>query len=315
MASLAYIQLTRECNQQCRFCSNPPTKKTLTLEQGKKLIDLYIKKSYDGIIFTGGEPTLSPFLGDLISYCRVKNMPCRIITNGQKLADYSYLLELKKAGLQQLHLSFYSYKKEIQSFLTQNKDALDNIIKALRNLEKLPKIRVDMNIVINHYNAGHLFENVSWIVKNFPFVRHFVWNNLDPYMDRAKENPDTIPRLSEIELSLHRALVFLEKHHKTFRVERLPLCALPEFEHVLNETRKLVKKENRVTFFLDNRGFHYENDWKKKWGYDKTDCCKTCFLDSICPGLYQMDKFYSSKELHPVFVSKEAITAKILHGR
>jgi MoaA/NifB/PqqE/SkfB family radical SAM enzyme len=315
VASLAYIQLTRECNQQCRFCSNPPTKKTLTLEQGKKLIDLYIKKSYDGIIFTGGEPTLSPFLGDLISYCRVKNMPCRIITNGQKLADYSYLLELKKAGLQQLHLSFYSYKKEIQSFLTQNKDALDNIIKALRNLEKLPKIRVDMNIVINHYNAGHLYENVSWIVKNFSFVRHFVWNNLDPYMDRAKENPDTIPRLSEIELSLHRALVFLEKHHKTFRVERLPLCALPEFEHVLNETRKLVKKENRVTFFLDNRGFHYENDWKKKWGYDKTDCCKTCFLDSICPGLYQMDKFYSSKELHPVFVSKEAITAKILHGR
>lgn len=315
MASLAYIQVTRKCNQECRFCSNPPNRRTLSLDQGKKLIDLYIKKRFDGIIFTGGEPTISPHLADLIKYASFKKMLHRIITNGQKLADYNYLLTLKDAGLYHLHLSFYSYKEKVQAFLTKNKDSLKNIIQALKNLEKIGGITTDINITINHYNADHLLENVEWIIGNFPFVHHFVWNNLDPIMNRAKKNPDTIPRLSEFELSLYQSMEFLEKNNKTFRVERIPLCYLPGYEHVLNETRKLVKKEKRMTFFLDNRGFLFENDWSDKWGYGKAECCRFCSLVSICPGLYQINKFYSPKDLHAVFVDKDEIINRILYGR
>lgn len=315
MASLAYIQITRKCNQECRFCSNPPNKRTLSIREGKKLIDQYIKKGFEGVIITGGEPTLSPNLADLIKYAAIRNMPCRIITNGQKLADFDYLLSLKKSGLYHLHLSIYSYKEKIQTFLTKNKDSLKNIIGALRNLERIGGITVDINTVINHYNADHLLDNVKWIMQNFPFVHHFVWNNLDPIMNRARKNPDTIPKLTEFELSLNQAMNFLERNHKTFSVERVPLCYLPAYEHVLNETRKLVKKEKRLTFFLDSRGFLLEKDWLGKWGYRKADCCKLCFVNSICPGLYQMDRFYSSKELHPVFVDRQKIINKILYGR
>lgn len=315
MASLAYIQITRKCNQECRFCSNPPNRRTLSLEQGKRLVDTYIKKGFDGVIFTGGEPTLSPHLADLIKYATSKRIPHRIITNGQKIANFDYLLSLKNAGLYHLHLSLYSYKSDIQAFLTKNKDSLRNIIQALDNLRKIGSISTVINITINHYNAGHLLENTEWIVKNFPFVKHFVWNNLDPIMNRARKNPDTIPKLSEIELSLYQALEFLEKNNKTFRMERIPLCYLHGYEHTLNETRKIVKKEKRLTFFLDSRGFLFEKEWQKKWGYGKTECCKQCFLTSLCPGLYQIDKFYSAKELHPVFVNKREIINRILHGR
>lgn len=314
MANLYYIQVTRKCSQKCRFCSNPPNRRILPLRKGKQLIDYYIRKGCDGLIFTGGEPTLSPHLADLISYAGLKKIPHRIITNGQKLADFNYLLSLKKAGLCHLHLSLYSYQEKIQAFLTKNEDSLKNITQALKNLEKIGGITTDMNITINHYNADHLLENVKWILNNFPFVRHFVWNNLDPIMNRAKRNPDTIPKLSEFELSLHQALEFLEKNNKTFRVERVPLCYLTDYEHVLNETRKQVKKENRLTYFLDERGFLSEKDWLKKWGYGKAKCCRACSLNSICPGLYQMDKFYSSKELYPVFGDKRIIINKILNG-
>lgn len=315
MASLAYIQVTRKCNQECRFCSNPPNKRTLSLKQGKKLIDLYAKKGFEGIIFTGGEPTLSVYLVDLIKYANFKKVPFRIITNGQNLADFNCLLSLKNAGLYQLHLSLYSYKEKIQAFLTKNKDSLKNIIQALKNLEKIGGITTDINITINHYNADHLLENVKWLIERFPFVRHFVWNNLDPIMNRARKNPDTIPRLSEFELSLHKSLEFLEKNNKTFRVERIPLCYLSGYEHVLNETRKLVKKEKRLTFFLDSRGFLFEKDWLDKWGYGKAKCCAACSLTSICPGLYQINKFYSPKELYPVFVDKQSIINRIIYGR
>lgn len=315
MASLAYIQVTRKCNQECRFCSNPPNRRSVSLEEGKSLIDLYVKRGFEGIILTGGEPTLSVCLADLIRYAALKKIPCRIITNGQKIADFDYLASLRDAGLIHFHLSLYSCREKVQAFLTRNNDSLKNITGALKNLGKIQGITVDINITINHYNADHLPENVRWIVRDFPFVRHFVWNNLDPVMNRARANPDTIPELSEFELSLHQAMEFLEENGKTFRVERVPLCYLSGYEHVLNETRKLIKKEERLTFFLDSRGLLSEKNWLKKWGYGKAACCRDCFLDSICPGLYQINRFYSAKELRPVFINKTTVIDKVIYGK
>jgi MoaA/NifB/PqqE/SkfB family radical SAM enzyme len=312
MANLYYIQVTRKCNQKCRFCSNPPNKRVLSLEEGKKLIDFYRKKGCDGLIFTGGEPTLSPHLPEFLRYASSKNIPFRIITNGQNLADFDYLKSLKEAGLQLIHLSIYSIKEEVQDFLTRNPGSLKNILKALENLKKIGEITVHMNMVINHYNADHLLENVKFFVENYPFIYHFVWNNLDPSTTRVRKNKDTIPTLNEFQLSLYEAMAYLTKHKKSFRVERVPLCYLPEFEHNSTETRKIVKSEKRSTFFLDKRGLHDEKDWRHKWGYSKDKRCRYCFLDSICPGLYFKDKYYSSKELYPVFVSKEEIIEKIL---
>jgi len=314
MASLAYIQITRKCNQNCRFCSNPPTRKRLSLSEGKKLIDSYIKKGYDGIIFTGGEPTIYPHLLELIRYAEDKKISHRIITNGQKLADFGFLEQLKKAGLYHIHLSIYSIRNEVQEYLTRTPGCLENTFKALENLQKIGGISVNINTVINHYNAGYLLENVKFIVKNFPLVNHFVWNLLDPTMNRVRRNKDVIPKLNEFELSLHQAMEFLEKNGKTFRTEMIPLCYLPNYEWTLNETRKLVKKEARLTFFLDNRKFLFEkaDDWGKRFGYQKAKCCKICSLNSICPGLHHMDKYYFSKELFPVFISKEKIIKKII---
>jgi MoaA/NifB/PqqE/SkfB family radical SAM enzyme len=308
MANLAYIQITRKCNQKCRFCSNPPSRyKPFPINTLKKLVDNYIKKRYDGVIFSGGEPTLYPFLPEIISYCNSKNFPCRIITNGQKLSDFKYLSTLIEAGLNHIHLSIYSHKPEIQNFLTQNESSFENIKKALENLSKT-KIKVDINITINKYNSNHLSELVKFLVKNYPFLSHFVFNNLDPTTDRVKKNPDTIPTFLDFELELIKALKFLEKNKKTFRVERVPLCYLPEFEYCSTETRKIVKNEIRPIYFLDKRGFCLQ----KSFFYQKSEKCKVCFLNSICAGVFGLGKYYSEKEIYPVFVSKEKIIEKIL---
>ena len=39
MANLGYLQLTRDCYQHCRFCSNPPTGVDLSEEEMCRLID------------------------------------------------------------------------------------------------------------------------------------------------------------------------------------------------------------------------------------------------------------------------------------
>jgi MoaA/NifB/PqqE/SkfB family radical SAM enzyme len=311
MANLAYLQVTRFCNQKCRFCSNPPSGwKDLTLAGAKKVIDKYIKEGYGGVILTGGEPTIYPFLPDLISYCRKKKLPSRLITNAQKTADKKYLDGLIKAGLEHIHVSIYSHHPEIQGYLTQNEESFWNIKKTLENLSNnVKKITVNVNITLNKQNSDHLSNLISFIVKNYPFVQHFVFNNLDPISDRVKKNKDTIPKLVDFELELVKALNFLEKNKKTFRIERTPLCYMPGFEHCSTETRKIVKDESRPLFFLDKRGFRVQ----KKFYRDKAKCCLSCSLNDICAGLYEMDKCFDSKELYPVFVSQEAVINRVLY--
>ncbi len=279
------------------------------------MIDYYVKKGCDGIFFTGGEPTLSENLLPLMQYARSKRVPFRIITNGQKLADMAYVQQLKDLGLEHIHVSIYSVREKVTDFLTGNPGSLKNALKALENLGKVGGITVDINMVISHYNADHLLENVQFFVKNFPFVRHFVWNNLDPSTPRARRHKDTRPTLNEFELSLHQAMVYLTEQGRTFRVERIPLCYLQGFEHTSTEARKIVKEEDRSTYFLDKRGLLEEKDWLHKWGYNQGKACKYCFLNTICPGLFHKDQYYHSRELYPVFVDKKDIMRRIFYGK
>ena len=312
MANLGYIQVTRECNQACKFCSNPPTGvSNVTLPSAKKKINSFIALGYKGVILTGGEPTLSPNLPDIISYCRQKDFPCRLVTNGQALSSYDYLRQLKKAGLSHLHLSIYSSRADVQDMLSQNPGSFARLVKALNNLARMGSIHVDINTVINKYNAHHLCQTVVWIIQRYPSITHFVWNNLDPLMNRASENPDTIPRLVDFEVELNKAMNFLADSKKTFRVERVPLCYMGEFAHCSTETRKLVKQEERMVYFLDKKRCVRQNK-PHQWYYDKAQCCNLCSVNEICAGLYQKDVHYSSKELYPLFVDKQVIIRKIL---
>lgn len=310
MAKLGYIQVTRQCNQKCIICSNPPTERKLTLQKAKEKINEIKKEGGEGLIITGGEPTVYPELAKLISYATIKGVFPRIITNGQKLADFAYLKSLRDAGLKHLHLSIYSYKKEIQVALSKNKASLKNIIKALNNLAKLENITVDINIAISKPNADHLSQTVNWLIENYPFVNHFVFNNLDPFMNRASENPALVPRLHDFELEITRALKILTQKGKTFRIERVPLCYLAEFEFACTETRKIVKQEARTIYFLDQKSKNIQRKWEGK----KAPSCQKCSLEKICAGVYGLGDYYTIEELSPVFVDKEAIIKKIKNG-
>jgi MoaA/NifB/PqqE/SkfB family radical SAM enzyme len=313
MANLGYVQITRSCNQTCRFCSNPPTGFDLDLDEAKRRIDDLAARDYDGVILTGGEPTLVPWLADLVRYAADRRMPTRIITNGQALSDGPLLDDLIRAGLCHLHVSLYSYRPELHDMLTRNPGSHGCVVRTLdRIAERIGSVTADINCVINHYNAGELDRNVRFILDRFPWVRHLVWNNLDPRMNRVAENPDTIPALWEFELSLARAMRIADEHGLTFRVERVPLCYMVEHAHACTETRKIVKDEERIVHFLDQKGMVRQQS--QAFVHGKTDVCKVCSLDPICAGLDGLGEFFDGGALYPVFVDPAPITERIRKG-
>lgn len=315
MANLGYMQLVRHCNQYCRFCSNPETGWELDLDTAKRQIDDFVRRDYFGVILTGGEPSLSPIVPDITRYARECGLHVRMITNGSRLAEPSVARGYVEAGLRHFHVSIHSCREEVEDFLTGVRGSFALAMRTLENLAALDSelqgdggVTVDVNTVINAFNCDHLDETVRVLVGRFPFVRHFVWNNLDPSMGRAETNRDTVPRLRDFEVSLGRALGLLARAGRTYRVERVPLCFMVEHAHASTETRKIVKGEERIVHFLDDKGTIRQTDFR----HEKAEACASCTLDSICGGLFELGGGYDTAELSPVFVPKEPIVRRIL---
>ena len=307
MANIGYMQVVRYCNQYCRFCSNPATGWVLDLDTAKREIDDFVARGYFGIILTGGEPSLSDLIPDITRYAVERGLHVRMITNGSRIAKEGIAGSYFEAGLRHFHVSIHSCREELEDFLTGVKGSFALAMAALENLGRVGAT-VNINTVINRFNADHLDENVRAFTTRFPFIRHFVWNNLDPSMGRAETNRDTAHRLADFELALARAMRFLHKSGRTFRVERVPLCYMTEFAHCSTETRKIVKHEERIVHFLDEKGTIRQTDFV----HAKADVCQQCSLNDICGGLFELGEHYDLAELYPVFVDKEAIVAKVL---
>ena len=307
MANLGYLQLTRNCLQGCRFCSNPPTGVGLDEPEMRALIDDLADMGYDGVILTGGEPSLSPLLFPALAHAAARGLYSRMITNGQSLAERDFFARCVDAGLSHIHVSLHSYRPEVHDFITRYPASHEAIVRCLDHVPGLG-ITADLNCVINAYNADHLHENVRWVTQRFPWVRHFVWNNMDPDGNRAEENPDCIPRHHEFQLSLELAMEHLHATGRTFRAERVPLCFMPRFTWASTETRKIVKEEERCIRFLDQKGFVHQQEFL----HGKGEACDACRWDGICAGMFSMAKSFDERELSPVFEDLEPTVRAVL---
>ncbi len=307
MANLGYLQLTRQCVQQCRFCSNPPTGAELTEAQMRAEIDHLVDLAYDGVILTGGEPTTSPLLFATLHYASERGLQSRVITNGQLLARKAFFEQCVAAGLTHLHVSIQSHRPEVHDFITQNPGSWDKVVTCLSHVPAMG-VTSDINIVINAYNSDHLHESVRWLCKRFPFIRHFVWNNMDPEGNRAEAHPECIPRPHEFQIPLEQAMDHLHRTGRTFRAERVPLCVMPRFAWASTETRKIIKEEERSIRFLDDKGLVRQREFL----HDKGAACDPCRFDPICAGMYSMGRHYDERELSPLFDDPLQVVRQVL---
>lgn len=291
MANIGYIQVNRYCNNKCHFCSNPSNWNNISYEKWIEIIDDFIEKKYRWIIFTGWEPTLSPDLYRWISYAQEKWIENRMISNGMMCSDRDFTKKLSDSWLKLVHFSVYSCYDKIHDFLTATPWSWNKLMKSITNALNF-WIRVQINTVINHYNQNHLDKTVKFLTKHFPPIKHFVWNNLDPEMMRkTKTALTTLPDFSKASLSLKKAMDYLVSTNRTFRVEKMPLCFIRWYEWASTETRKIVKDEERIVHFLDDRNIIREK-WKG-FMHEKIKDCFNCDLNEICAWIYEREKYYN----------------------
>ena len=317
MRKAANLQLTRECNNECVFCSNPQFEKEFSLEEAtKKIIELK-KEGVNEIFLTGGEPTLVNFLSELIDYIIKQGINPKLITNGVKLSDKEFVKKLYNAGLREINISIHSHDEEIADKLSQKKGHFKKTLSGIRNAIDFG-MDVQINSTINSLNCKYLEDYVRFFIENFSGINHFIFNNLDPgnadgiLKSRAGENSWIVPKFVDFELEIQKMVKILKKHNKTFRIENIPLCYMPGFEEFSTETRKIIKGELYICSFIQKGAMNKIKTTNPLKSNIKLDVCDVCNLNSICAGIQkEYIDIHGSKEIFPVFINPKKIVDKI----
>lgn len=126
-----------------------PTKRVgraLDTEEWKVILKQAWEWGIPHVVFTGGEPTLRPDLQELIQFSEDLGMVTGLITDGDRLADKSYLSDLLNAGLDHLMILINNKK---DTSLEAIRDAVSEDIHVTVHLTITEGVLTDINNVLD----------------------------------------------------------------------------------------------------------------------------------------------------------------------
>jgi MoaA/NifB/PqqE/SkfB family radical SAM enzyme len=303
-----YPEVTRECPLNCNFCSLGGDRKP---KHSEAELRSFLKMSFEGgcrkVYVTGGEPLQYPRLEKFVRYAVGLGFEeISVQTNGIYMTKEK-AAKLKEAGLGQATFSIHSHIPEMEDEIMGGKDVLKRQLRGLVNANEAG-INTPVTFVIIRQNYRILPKFVEFISDNYPMVDHFTLNFVDPE-GRAKDNREVVPKLSDVEPFLIRALFFLDKSGKTFRVERVPLCYMTEFAEYSTELRRMTTGETNFAKRNIERISYTPEYFQEE--YVRAEACKSCWLNKVCPGLKDgYADIYGTGELFPVFLKPELIVRR-----
>ena len=162
----------KPCNMRCRFCfatfqdidKSVLPKGHLRREDAAALVDVLCKAGFRKINFAGGEPTLCPWLPDLIRRAKRFGLATSIVTNGSRITP-EYLQTLRKS-LDWIALSVDSVDplilRDTGRMTRQGPMSANTYLKITRDI-KQHGIRLKVNTVVSRLNHA---EDLSAFIRS-----------------------------------------------------------------------------------------------------------------------------------------------------
>ncbi len=136
--------------------------KSIDVEKIKRVIEEMREKSLvKRVHFLGGEPTINPFLEDLLKFCRELNLyTCLGHTNGSKVVD------VNEANIS---IKAYTEEKHIECTGVSNKTILENFIRAYDKGIKLKANTVFIPDFIDYEEIEKIAKFIASIDNEIPY--------------------------------------------------------------------------------------------------------------------------------------------------
>ena len=158
-----WLTLNRACNLRCKWCYARETgfgkQDEMPLPLAKSIIDLCHEGGIPSIILIGGEPTVYPYVLDVIRYATEKGIRTTLVTNGLLLADKERLARYLDAGLTKISLSLKAHNEESYRALT-GADGFSLALKAIENLAEA-KAKFSVSTVLTGENIPDFIEGLK----------------------------------------------------------------------------------------------------------------------------------------------------------
>ena len=273
-----WVRMTRLCNQRCTFCldswnqdgSYVPTAELMDLVRRGR------EKGGERLILSGGEATVHPDYLKLVRYGKKLGYDwVQTVTNGQMFAYPEFALKAKLAGLDEATFSMHGHTPRLHDRLVGLPGAFERGNQAIRNLQALGGVVVNVDVVINKLNVAHLRAILDFYmamgIREFdllyivPFGRGFDDYRSQLFFDIEAHQED-----------LQRAFELSREPGVFIWTNRLPAPQLEGYEHLIQDPHKLHVEVNggRDNF----EGFMRTGTMPDCHG----ERCDYCFLAGLC---------------------------------
>ncbi len=283
------------CNNLCRFCVQGDKRHRFQAPALEKL-KRELKEGRavaDGVVFTGGEPTLRRDLFELLGYARgLGYRTVQIQTNGRVFASLQYCRDAVAAGATEFSPALHGHRPELHDYLTRAAGSFRQTAAGIRNLRSLGQF-VLTNSVVNRSNFRNLADLARLLVALD--VNQYQLAFVHPVGTAGERFHAVVPRLALAGPYIMEALeVGLRRGLRVF-TEAVPPCILPRYEHCVVES---VIPRTRVVdaeATIEDYGRYRLEEGKLK-GPD----CGRCRHDATCEGPWrEYPEHYGFSEMVP----------------
>ena len=195
------FHVLRACDAACRFCfaTFRDVRGQLSAGDAIRVMEALRAAGTEKLNFAGGEPTLHPHIGDLVSEARRLGFVTSIITNGSRL---DRLLERHASDLDWVGLSVDSAVEAVEVALGRSRGAHVERSIALADRARAAGVRVKLNTVVTRLTVG---EDMSQLVRR---IRPERWKVFQVLTIAGQNDGEVEPLL----VSREEFLAFVKRH-------------------------------------------------------------------------------------------------------
>jgi len=269
-----FLMITSSCNCSCIMCPQPQIadEKDRT-NINLKLISL-IDKQTKSLGITGGEPTLiGNKLLNIIYNCkkRLPNTALTLLTNGIRFENIEYAGSIASISHKYLLIDvpLHSDIDTIHNLIAGT-NGFYKTIKGIYNLATFGQ-KIGIRVVISKINYKRLPELAEYIYRNFPFVFHVVFMQMETIglaaenMEKTWIDPhDYISELESAVIKLHQRDIHISIYNAQLcvlspKLWKFARKSISDWKRsYIGECSKCSQKDNCGGFFVSNLDKHSE---------------------------------------------------------
>lgn len=248
------FHLWEPCNMRCKFCfatfqdvkNSILPKGHLSKQDAIEVVSQLAEIGFEKITFAGGEPTLCPWLPDLIATAKQSGLTTMIVTNGSKLTND--FLQANRGQLDWIAVSIDSTNPAtnvaIGRAITGKKPLTIDFYKSLMDRIKEFGYGLKINTVVTSQNFN---ENLSEIIE---YAQPKRWKILQALPIQGQNDH----KIDSLIVSQHQFLQYINRHAELERITNI----IAESNHEMRGSYAMVDPAGR---FYDNaKGTHnYSN--------------------------------------------------------